>query len=63
MGALIPVIHGRQTLITLMHDQSLGLGKHFELAVGDDDRDLDDTVVGRIKTGHLHVQPGQVVLI
>ena len=46
-----------------MDDPCGRLGKRRELTVGNDDGQLDDPLALRIKTGHFHVQPNEVIRI
>jgi hypothetical protein len=59
--ALVPRVHPGQHGILLMDDPDRRFGHRDEIRVGHDQRDLDDTVGGRLEPGHLHVDPDEVV--
>ena len=57
----IPLIHGCQGRVGLVHRNHRPLRQGVELAVGDNGRDFDHHIVVRIEAGHLHIYPDQVV--
>ena len=61
MRALVPVVHAGKHGVFLMNDPDRRFGHRDEIRIGHDQRDLDDAVGGRLETGHLHVDPDQVV--
>src|SRR5882672_12659409 len=63
MGALVPFVHGVEHFVGLVHDQYRCLGDHVQSRIGNDDRNLDDTVGVGIEAGHLHVQPDEIILV
>ena len=45
-----------------MHGNYRPLRQNIQVGIGDDGRDLDDAVLLRDKTGHLHIDPYQIVI-
>jgi hypothetical protein len=44
MMAGVPFVHGREHLVRLVNDQAWTLCNHVELAIGHQDRNLQDSV-------------------
>ena len=61
VGRLVPVVHRVEHRVRLVDDPGFALGEDPEIAVGHDDRQLDDAVALWIEPGHLHVDPEQAV--
>ena len=61
--ALVPAIHRLQHLVGLVQDEHRAFGHRDELRIGDEQRDLDDAIGVRLQSGHLHVDPDEVVLV
>ena len=51
------VVHARERLGRLVHDEVGTFGHDLEVVVGDERRDLDDDVARRVETRHLEVHP------
>jgi ribosome biogenesis GTPase / thiamine phosphate phosphatase len=56
----IPVIHGSEHGIGLMHREHRAFGKHVEVFVGYDRRNLDDEIGRRIEAGHFQIDPNEI---
>ena len=56
----IPIIHGAEHGLALMHREYRTFGKHVEVFVGYDRRDLDDEIGLRIETGHFQIDPNEI---
>ena len=41
-------------------DEGLPLVEHLAPGIHDDDRDLDDSVLGRVQSGRLHIDDSEV---
>ncbi len=63
VGVLVPVVHAVEQGMGLLHYQHGGHRELVERGIRDDHGHFDDAVFSRIQTGHLHVQPDEVVLI
>ncbi len=61
MGVGVPLIHARQGGVTLMNRQHRSLRQDIEFGIGDDGGDLDNPILVRIESGHLQIDPHQVV--
>jgi hypothetical protein len=57
MMGRIPLVHGFEHLIGLMQNQVGPLSDDIELAIGDQNRDLQDAFGLGFKPRHLHVHP------
>ena len=62
MCAGAPLIHARQHRIRLMHGDHGPLGDEIQIRIGDDCGHLNDAVSVRIQSGHLQIDPDQVIL-
>ena len=58
---LVPVVHRCQHCVILVDGQHRPFSQDVELAVGHDGRDFNDAVGLRVQTGHLQINPDQVV--
>jgi ribosome biogenesis GTPase len=56
----IPIIHGAEDGLGLMHREYRSFGKHVEVFVGYDRRDLDDEIGRRIEAGHFQIYPDEI---
>jgi hypothetical protein len=59
----VPIVHGIEDPVRLVHDQHRSLGDRGEPGVGHDDGDLEDPVAVRIEAGHLHVEPDEMIRV
>ena len=59
----VPLVHSAEDAVGLMDGVGGAFGEDVEVGVGDQGGDFDDHVVVRIKTGHLQVNPDQVVFV
>ena len=59
--APIPVVHGLQHLIALMHRDDRPFGEHLEVLVGYDRGDFDDEIGVRLEPGHFKIDPNEIV--
>ncbi len=59
--ALVPVVHARERGLVLVDRDDRPFLDEFELARGDERRDLDDVVGLGAQPGHLEVDPDQMV--
>jgi len=59
--ALVPLVHAREHLVTVMDCEHRPIGDDRQLAVGDDRSDLDDDVGVGLQARHLEVDPYQVI--
>ncbi len=56
----IPIVHGAQHRLALMHGEYRPLGEHMEVFVGYDRRDLDDEIGVRLQAGHFQIDPDEI---
>ena len=61
MLVAIPLIHGRERVIALVHRINGTLGEHTQVFVGYDRRDFDDQIGLGLETGHFQIDPDQIV--
>lgn len=63
MGGLVPVVHGVEQAVGLVHHQHRAFGHHGEIGLGHDHRHLDDALFLGIEPGHFHIEPDQAVFV
>src|SRR6202451_4726292 len=56
----VPVVHGREDGLALMHSEHRTFGKHVEVFVGYDRRNLDDEIGLRFQAGHFQIYPNEI---
>src|ERR1700737_4451745 len=56
----IPIIHCAEHRLALMHRQHGTFGKHVEVFVGYDRRNLDDEIGLRLEPGHFQIDPNEM---
>ncbi len=56
----VPIVHGIQHGLALMHREHRPFGQHIEVFVGYDRRDLDDEIGLRLEAGHFQVDPNEI---
>ena len=62
MGSLVPGIHLVQLCITLVYDQHRPFNALVQIGAGHNDGNFNDPVNFRVQSGHLAVQPDQVLV-
>src|ERR1700687_6156412 len=60
MLSAIPIIHGAKHGLALMHCEHRPFGKHAEVFVGYDRRDLNDEIGLRFESGHFQIDPNEI---
>ena len=60
MLSAIPIIHGGENCLALMHCEHRPLGKHLEVFVGYDRRNFDDEIGFRFEAGHFQIDPNEI---
>lgn len=56
----IPIIHGVERGVALVQREDRSIGKHIEVFVGYDRRDLDDEVGLGLEPGHFQIDPNEI---
>jgi hypothetical protein len=56
----IPIVHGGEHSLALMHCEDRALRQHIEVFVGYDRRNLDDEIGLGFETGHFQIDPNQI---
>ena len=56
----VPVVHGVKHGVALMYGNHRSLGKHMEVFVGYDRRNLNDEIGVRFQTGHFQIDPNEI---
>src|SRR3979490_980603 len=59
LGA-VPIVHGVEHGLTLVNGDHRTVGKHIEVFVGYDRRDLDDEIGLRLEAGHFQIDPDEI---
>src|SRR5258707_1556107 len=60
MLVAVPIVHCAEHSLALMHREHRAFGKHVEVLVGYDRRDLDDEIGLRFESGHFQIDPNEI---
>ncbi|MNT68810.1 hypothetical protein D3C72_2070720 [compost metagenome] len=63
MGGFIPVVHGVEQDVGLVHDDDRAFGNHRQVGLRHHDGDFDDAFFFGVQPGHFHVEPDQAVFV
>lgn len=56
----VPIVHGVQYRLALVHGEHRPFGKHIEVFVGYDRRNLDDQVRIGLEARHFQIDPNEI---